>query len=64
MNQYALQLIPFEQFQKLITSEIDKLYDEDVHQEVLARPEYSQEPDEIKGQIIAALKDLIEELST
>jgi hypothetical protein len=58
----ALQLIPFKQFQALITSEIDKLYDEDVREEVLARPEYSQEPDEIKRQIVEALEDLIEEL--
>ena len=58
----ALQLIPFTEFERLITTEIDKLYDEDIHDEVLARPEYSQDPDEIKEQIKQALRDLIEEL--
>ena len=60
----AFDLIPFTQFQELITSEIDKLFDDTVYQEVLERPEYSQEPDEIKKQMVEALKDLIEELST
>jgi hypothetical protein len=58
----AFDLIPFSKFQKLITDEIDKLYNEDVYQEVLKRPEYSQEPREIKDQIIEALDDLIERL--
>lgn len=57
----ALQLIP--NYQRLIVAEVDKLYDHDVHDEVLDRPEYSQEPDEIKEQIVDALNDLIERLS-
>jgi hypothetical protein len=56
----AMQLIP--NYQRLITAEVDKLYHQDVHDDVLDRPEYSQEPDEIKEQIIDALNDLIERL--
>jgi hypothetical protein len=55
-----MQLIP--NYQRLITAEVDKLYDQDVHDEVLDRPEYSHEPDEIKEQIIDAPNDLIERL--
>lgn len=56
----AMQLIP--NYQRLITAEVDKLYDPDVHDAVLARPEYSQEPYEIKEQIIDELNKLIERL--
>ncbi len=48
--------------QTLIATEVDKLSDQDVRDEVLERPEYSQEPSEIKEQIIDALNDLIERL--
>ncbi len=58
----AFDLIPFAEFQKVIVAEIDKLFDQDVYDEVLERPEYSQEPDEIKEQIVDALTDLIGEL--
>ncbi len=56
----ALQLIP--NYQKLITDEVDKLYKQDVRDEVLEPPEYSQEPDDIKEQIKEALRQLLEDL--
>ena len=56
----AIQLIP--NFEKLITDEIDALFDKDIYKQVLARPEYSQEPHIIKQQIVVALEEFIEEL--
>jgi len=56
----AMQLIP--NFEKLITDEIDALFDQDIYKQVLASPKYSQEPKIIKQQIIVALEEFIEEL--
>ena len=49
-------------FEKIIRAEVDKLYNQKIRKQVLKRPEYSQEPGEIKEQIVDALKDLIVEL--
>lgn len=56
----AMELIP--NYEKLITDPIDKLYDQAIHEQVLQRPEYSQEPNVIKKQIKEALEELIYEL--
>jgi hypothetical protein len=52
-----MQLIP--NYQRLITAEVDKLYDQNIRDQVLEQPEYSQEPKEIRRQIVDALNDLI-----
>ena len=49
-------------FEIIVRSEVDKLYKQDIREQVLKRPEYSQEPSEIKEQIVDALNDLITEL--
>ena len=58
----AFDLIPFAEFQKIISAEVDRYFDNKILQKVLKRPEYSQEPDEIREQIVDALNDLINEL--
>ncbi len=58
----AFQLIDFAEFERLITFEIDSLYDYNIRNQVLGRPEYSQEPYEIKQQIVQELGNLINEL--
>lgn len=57
----AMELMP--NFEKLITHPVDKLFDQDIHDEVLARPEYSQSPNVIKEQIKEALYDMIGEFN-
>jgi hypothetical protein len=56
----AMQLIP--NFEKLITDPVDVLYDQEIHEQVLSRPEYSQDQNTIKEQIREALGLLIDEL--
>lgn len=56
----AIQLIP--NFEKLITEPIDELYKQEIYEQVLSRPEYSQDPNTIKKQIKEALEQLIDEL--
>jgi len=58
----AMEDIP--NFGKLITDRVDELYDEDVHRQVLSRPEYSQEPNVIRHRIKKALTRLIDELDS
>ena len=58
-----LTLIPFDEFKKVITDEVDKLYDDTIREEVLKRPQYSQEPRVIKDQIVDALYALIGRLT-
>jgi hypothetical protein len=48
-------------FQTILRSEVNKLYNEKIYEQVLNRPEYSQEPSEIKEQVVDALKELIQE---
>lgn len=60
----AFDLISFTEFQKLISGEIDKYFNKGIYEQVLARPEYSQEPDKIKDQIVNALIELVEELKS
>jgi hypothetical protein len=55
-------LIPVAEFQRLIRREVDKYFNKEIYKQVLERPEYSQEPSEIKEQIVDALNDLIREL--
>jgi hypothetical protein len=56
----AMESIP--DFEKLITDPIDELYDNDIHKEVLLRPEYSQNPSDIRKQISESLGALMDEL--
>ena len=58
----AFDLIPFAEFQRLIRREVDKYFNKEIYKQVLERPEYSQEPSQIKEQIVDALNDLIREL--
>jgi hypothetical protein len=59
---FPIKYILLYQFQKWITDEVDKPFDDDIYQEVSNRLEYSEEPREIKDQSIDALNDLIEKL--
>jgi hypothetical protein len=49
-------------FDDIVRKEVEKLYNEQIRKQVQARPQYSQEPSEIRGQIVDALRDLIDEL--
>lgn len=54
----AMELIA--NFEKLITDPVDELYDQEIYDQVLSRPEYSQDPNTIKKQIKEALELLID----
>ena len=47
-------LDPLPQFKRIISGEVEKLFDGKKREEVLNRPEHSQEPEVIKEQIIDA----------
>jgi hypothetical protein len=49
-------------FDNILREEVELLYDQDIHDEVLSRPEYSQDPNTIRKQVKDELELLIEDL--
>jgi 5S rRNA maturation endonuclease (ribonuclease M5) len=46
-------------FQNIIRAEVDSLYDSNVYEDVLSRPEHSQQPDVIREQIKQAVNEFL-----
>lgn len=49
-------------FDNILREEVELLYDQDIHDEMLSRPEYSQDPNTIRKQVKDALELLVEDL--